>query len=76
MAVKTVQRDEFEQSAGPLLDYVNQGNEVIIVEAQEVCARLAPAKAKHRAGMHRGEVWVSEDFDEPLPEEFWLGERP
>ena len=26
------------------------------------------------AGLHRGNVWMSEDFNEPLPEEFWLGD--
>ena len=23
--------------------------------------------------LHKGQVWMSEDFDEPLPDEFWLG---
>lgn len=26
------------------------------------------------AGLHKGEIWMSEDFNEPLPDEFWLGE--
>jgi predicted DNA-binding antitoxin AbrB/MazE fold protein len=26
------------------------------------------------AGLHRGEIWTSDDFDAPLPDEFWLGE--
>lgn len=26
-------------------------------------------------GLHTGQVWISEDFDEPLPDEFWLGEN-
>jgi len=25
-------------------------------------------------GLHAGTVWMSDDFDEPLPDEFWLGE--
>lgn len=24
-------------------------------------------------GLHQGQIWTSEDFDEPLPEDFWLG---
>ena len=24
-------------------------------------------------GLHLGQVWMSEDFNEPLPDEFWLG---
>jgi len=27
------------------------------------------------AGLNRGQIWVSEDFDAPLPNEFWLGEE-
>jgi restriction system protein len=25
-------------------------------------------------GLHQGEIWMSEDFNEPLADEFWLGE--
>jgi hypothetical protein len=25
-------------------------------------------------GLHTGTVWMSDDFDAPLPDEFWLGE--
>lgn len=25
-------------------------------------------------GLHQGQIWMSEDFNEPLSEEFWLGE--
>jgi hypothetical protein len=26
-------------------------------------------------GLHAGQVWMSDDFDAPLPDEFWLGEN-
>lgn len=29
----------------------------------------------HVAGPNRGQIWVSEDFDAPLPDEFWLGQE-
>ena len=25
-------------------------------------------------GLHRGAIWTSDDFDDPLPDEFWLGD--
>jgi hypothetical protein len=25
-------------------------------------------------GLHSGEIWMSDDFNEALPDEFWLGE--
>jgi hypothetical protein len=28
---------------------------------------------QRKAGLHAGAIWMSDDFDEPLPDEFWLG---
>ncbi len=28
---------------------------------------------KRQAGLGKGNYWMSDDFDEPLPDEFWLG---
>ena len=25
-------------------------------------------------GLFPGSIWISDDFDDPLPDEFWLGE--
>ncbi|WP_375495473.1 DUF2281 domain-containing protein [uncultured Nostoc sp.] len=25
-------------------------------------------------GLNQGEIWMSEDFNDPLPDEFWMGE--
>lgn len=25
-------------------------------------------------GLHENQIWISDDFNEPLPDEFWLGE--
>ena len=26
-------------------------------------------------GLHEGQGWISDDFDAPLPDSFWLGEQ-
>ena len=26
-------------------------------------------------GLHEGQGWMSEDFNDPLPDEFWVGEE-
>jgi hypothetical protein len=26
------------------------------------------------ADLHQGQIWMSDDFNEPLPDEFWIGE--
>ena len=33
-----------------------------------------PETTTRVAGLHAGMAWVSNDFDEPLPDEFWLGQ--
>lgn len=33
----------------------------------------APGPGGRRAGLHSGAATISEDFDAPLPDEFWLG---
>lgn len=27
------------------------------------------------AGLHEGQIWMSDDFNDPLPDEFWLSEE-
>ncbi len=67
------------------------GKEIIIVENNQPIAKLVPLAAPAAApgadvsrnestkkrifGLHRGQLWVSDDFDDPLPDEFWLGEE-
>jgi len=58
-----------------LLAQTLAGNEVVITEDRRPVARLVPvdqSKKKRVAGLNRGAIWTSEDFDEPLPNEFWL----
>jgi hypothetical protein len=33
----------------------------------------APTNKKRVAGFNRGTISMSEDFNDPLPDEFWLG---
>jgi hypothetical protein len=32
------------------------------------------SNAPRVADLHKGQIWMSEDFNDPLPDEFWLGE--
>ena len=59
-----------------LLSLVREGTEVILAQDNKPLARLVPftSPTKPRvAGLHKGAIWTSDDFDEPLPEEFWAG---
>ena len=77
---QTVSVDEAQNKLPDLLAQAVAGDEVIITEHGTPVARLVPvvahSKKKGVAGLNRGTVSTSEDFDEPLPDEFWLGLNP
>ena len=77
---RTVSVDEAQEKLQDLLAQALAGNEVIITEHGKPVARLvpvlvAPPKKKRVAGLNRGTIWTSDDFDQPLPDEFWLGQE-
>jgi antitoxin (DNA-binding transcriptional repressor) of toxin-antitoxin stability system len=55
------------------------GNRVVIQKDEEPLAEIVgisvPKKGKRVAGLNRGKIRMSDDFDAPLPDEFWLGEQ-
>lgn len=73
---KTVDVEEAKTRLPELLSPALEGNEVIISEGDKPVARLVPfsENAQRRvADLNKGEIWVSDDFDDPLPDEFWAG---
>ena len=36
--------------------------------------KVPKGRLEREANLHRGDVTMSDDFDAPLPDEFWLGE--
>ena len=76
----TMDINEAKQHLAQLLDLAKEGNEVFISEGSTPVARLtavapAPIARKPRvAGLHTGSIWVSDDFDQELPDEFWIGD--
>ena len=49
--------------------------EEVEIEIQKSTERIASGNYPLRTlGLNKGTVWVSDDFDDPLPDEFWLGE--
>ncbi len=75
---QTVSVDEAKNKLQDLLAQALAGNEVMITEHGTPVARLVPVVARSRkkrvAGLNRGTISASEDFDEPLSDEFWLGQ--
>jgi prevent-host-death family protein len=77
MPTQTVDIDEAKNQLSDLVTIASEGGEVIIARDGKPLARLVPvAKTKKRvAGLNRGSIWTSKDFDEPLPDDFWLGQE-
>ena len=75
----TVNIHQAKTQLSALVKRVQEGEEVIIAKANKPVARLMPFTTqpkKRIAGLHEGEgFWMADDFDAPLPDEFWDG-RP
>lgn len=56
-----------------LLEQVSHGEEIIISKAGKPIAKLVPftqPKAQLRKlGLLKGKIWISDDFDAPLPDD-------
>jgi prevent-host-death family protein len=76
MQTKMVDIREAQAQLADLLVLVAAGTEIILTADSTPLARIVPmagATTPRVAGLHPGAIWTSEDFDEPLPEEFWSG---
>jgi prevent-host-death family protein len=80
METRIVNIHDAKTHLSELLAQALAGDEVIIAKANKPLIRLVPLeppKKKRVAGLHKGEGFcLSDDFDEPFPDEFWLGEGP
>jgi prevent-host-death family protein len=76
MQTKTVDVHEAQTHLAELLSLVTAGTEIILTEGNTPLARIVPMPSISRprvAGLHPNAIWTREDFNEPLPEEFWTG---
>jgi prevent-host-death family protein len=65
-----------------LVNEVAAGEEIIIAKAGKPVARLLPFEPRRQPrepGLMKGQIWIADDFEDPLPEEImaaFRGERP
>jgi len=74
MTVQTIDLLKTPTDLKKLLSFVTKGNEVLLTEGSKPVARVLPmvaAEAARVPGLHAGAIWTSDDFDAPLPDEFW-----
>lgn len=77
MVVTTIDIQEAQTRLLELLSFVVAGNEVTVTQAQKPVMRLVPisnGEKQRVAGLHVGMGWMRDDFDVPLPDEFWASE--
>ena len=77
MATTTIDIAKTPTQLADLLSLTLQGTEVIIARGDQTLARLVPVvQQRMRIGnLNPGSISTTEDFDAPLPDEFWLGDE-
>ena len=77
MSGTTIDVKEAQPQLLQLLAVVLEGGDVVIAKDNIPLARLVPVAQPTEcriAGLHRGAMRMRDDFDHPLPDEFWLGD--
>jgi antitoxin (DNA-binding transcriptional repressor) of toxin-antitoxin stability system len=74
---KTIEIQDIPKQFMEFLSLISDGTEVVFKRDNKPFARLTPmitTPSKPRvAGLNKNPIWMSEDFDAPLPDSFWLG---
>ncbi len=79
MATKTINVHEPHIKLSELLALLAEGDEIVLTDGAKPVARVVPMDAGKSLAQQRvpdlfaGAIWTSQDFDQPLPDEFWLG---
>ncbi len=64
---------EVSRSPGSFLDHVRQGDEVTLTESGTPIAKVVPIQTRPRQrggfGAFKGQIWMSDDFNDPLHED-------
>ena len=83
MAAKTVTIEEAQEHLDELIEKANAGDEVILAKGGVPVAKLTllakpkdEPKQRRTWGGYEGRIWMSDDFDAPLPDDFWFSGKP
>jgi antitoxin (DNA-binding transcriptional repressor) of toxin-antitoxin stability system len=73
---KTIAIQDVPSKWSELVALAMAGNEILLVEGSVPRLKLIALPytgAKRVPGLHPGAMKTTDDFDEPLPDEFWCG---
>jgi prevent-host-death family protein len=82
VAAKTVTIEEAAGHLDELIEKANAGDEVILEKSGRPVAKLVALERKVDAeqrrtwGGYEGRIWMSDDFDAPLSDDFWFSGKP
>lgn len=71
----TIDVETAQTPLSELISLVMSGSEVILAEGEIPLVRLVPVTTERIPDLHPGAMIISDDFDAPLPDEFWLGKQ-
>lgn len=75
--VRTVNLYEAKTQLSKLVEDAADGEEIVIAKAGQPRARLVPlrqpSKKRREPGGSKGQIWIADDFDDPLPGEILAG---
>ncbi|MFT4928360.1 MAG: antitoxin (DNA-binding transcriptional repressor) of toxin-antitoxin stability system [Phenylobacterium sp.] len=77
MSTYTVDINEAQNNLLRLIELVTNGEKVVIAQKNLPEVQLVVCdkpQTKRIAGLHKGKVHLSEDFNDSLDEKLWLGE--
>lgn len=73
---KTIDIQTSQISLDDVVSLVRNGTEIVLTDATIPVARMIPVvhpPLSRTPGLHAGAIHTSDDFDESLPDEFWMG---
>lgn len=79
MSSTIVTVEEAEARLLELIGLAEQGEDIVIAHENQPKVKLVPigqVPPKRVFGQHRGKIWMSPDFNDPLPDDFWLSGTP
>ncbi len=79
MSPKIVTVEEAEARLLELIDLAEQGESIIITHEEQPKVKLVPigqVPPRRVFGQNRGKIRMRPDFDDPLPNDFWLSGAP